>query len=166
MEDREDGAPSSSDLGTSGLNTRQGRVHMNDDQLRLEELFGVWQLMSLDAIRPNGEATTGWLGTTPTGLLVYDRTGYMCVQLMRDPREGSVQDGYYAYFGTFEIDERAHTTVHRVEGSLRPDEVGINYEQNVALSRDELTLMTAGHLVDGEARRNRIVWRRVRKGDI
>jgi hypothetical protein len=125
------------------------------------QLFGVWQLVSLDAIKPNGEATTGWLGAKPTGLLVYDRSGYMSVQIMSGPRGRSSQDQYYAYFGTFEIDERAQTVVHRVQGALRPDEVGVNYKQDFTLSQDRLTLLTARHLVDGEERRNQIVWRRV-----
>jgi hypothetical protein len=146
---------------------------MNEARFRSEELFGVWQLASLDAIRPNGDATTGWLGANPTGLLVYDRSEYMSVQIMRSPQERSVQDQetlasnswYYAYFGRFEIDEKAQTTIHRVQGSLRPDEVGVSYTQNVVLSQDQLMLLTAAHLVHGEERRNRIVWKRVRKAD-
>jgi hypothetical protein len=130
------------------------------------QLFGVWQLVSLDAIRPNGEATTGWLGAKPTGLLVYDRSGYMSVQIMSGPRGRSSQDQYYAYFGTFEIDERAQTVVHRVQGALRPDEVGVNYKQDFTLSQDQLTLLTARHLVDGEERRNQIVWRRAKESEI
>ena len=144
---------------------------MNDAQIRSEELFGVWQLVSLDAIKPNGEATTGWLGAKPTGLLVYDRSGYMSVQIMSGPRDSSGQDqekhaSYYAYFGTFEIDAEAQTTVHRVQGSLLPDEIGVDYTQNLALSQDQLILLTARHLVDGEERRNRIVWRRVEQSEI
>src|SRR5262245_39720835 len=130
------------------------------------QLFGVWQLVSLDAIKPNGEATTGWLGAKPTGLLVYDRSGYMSVQIMRGPRGRSGQDQYYAYFGTFEIDERAQTVIHRVHGALRPDEVGVNYKQDFTLSQDQLTLLTARHLVEGEERRNRIVWRRIEESEI
>jgi hypothetical protein len=85
---------------------------------------------------------------------------------MSGPRGRSSQDQYYAYFGTFEIDERAQTVVHRVQGALRPDEVGVNYKQDFTLSQDQLTLLTARHLVDGEERRNQIVWRRAKESEI
>jgi hypothetical protein len=141
---------------------------MNETERRIEELCGVWQLVSLDAIKPDGEITTGWLGPRPAGLLVYDRSGYLAVQIMRGPRERTVPDQarashpeYYAYFGTFEVDERAHTIVHRVQGSLFPDEAGVSYRQDFTVSRDQLILVTALHLVDGEERRNRIEWQRV-----
>jgi hypothetical protein len=110
----------------------------------------------------------GWLGPRPTGLLVYDRSGYLAVQIMHGPRERTVPDQarasrpeYYAYFGTFEVDERAHTIVHRVQGSLFPDEAGVSYRQDFTVSRDHLILVTALHLVDGEERRNRIEWQSV-----
>jgi hypothetical protein len=135
-------------------------------QFSSEQIFGVWRLVSLNAIKPNGEATTGWLGAKPTGLLVYDRNGYMSVQIMSGPRGRSSQGQYYAYFGTFEIDEKARTVVHHVHGSLRPDEVGVTYKQDVTLSQDQLTLLTARHLVDGEERRNQIVWQRGKESEI
>ncbi|HET7613200.1 MAG TPA: lipocalin-like domain-containing protein [Gemmatimonadaceae bacterium] len=141
---------------------------MNETERRIEELCGVWRLVSLDAIKPDGKLTTGWLGPRPAGLLVYDRSGYLAVQIMRGPRERTVPDQmrasrpqYYAYFGTFEVDERAHTIVHRVQGSLFPDEAGVSYRQDVTVFRDHLILVTARHLVDGEERRNRIEWQRV-----
>jgi hypothetical protein len=140
---------------------------MNETKSQVEEIFGVWRLVSLDALNPNGEATTGWLGTKPTGILVYDRSGYMSVQIMRGPRTDSAQDkfashfGYYAYFGTLEMNEKSQTIIHHVQGSLRPDEVGRDYEQNFTLAGDRLELLTPTHLVQGEERRNRIIFERV-----
>jgi Lipocalin-like domain len=141
---------------------------MNEARHTPEGLFGAWRLLSLDAIKADGEATTGWLGRKPTGLLVYDRSGYMSVQIMRGPRGLSVEQdeksasapAYYAYFGAFEVDDRTHTIAHIVLGSLRSEEVGVTYTQDFELSPDQLTLLTARHLVDGEERRNRIVWQR------
>jgi hypothetical protein len=141
---------------------------MNEARHKPEGLFGAWRLLSLDAIKANGEATTGWLGRKPTGLLVYDRSGYMSVQIMSGPRERSVErdknrpsgPAYYAYFGAFDVDDRVHTITHIVLGSLRSEEVGVTYTQDFELSHDELTLLTARHLVDGEERRNRIAWQR------
>jgi hypothetical protein len=131
-----------------------------------KSILGVWKLVSLDALKSNGEATTGWLGTKPAGLLVYDRSGNMSVQIMSGPRTDSAQDklssyfGYYAYFGTLEINEESRTVIHHVQGSLRPDEVGCHYEQEFILTGDRLELLTPSHLVHGEERRNRIIWER------
>ncbi len=62
----------------------------------------------------------------PTGLLVFTRDGHMSVQVMeRNPPpqapagpEQYSQGGYEATFGTFEIDESAHTFTFQVEGAL------------------------------------------------
>ena len=144
-------------------------MQLSETQSPIEEIFGVWRLVSLDALKSNGEATTGWLGTKPTGLLVYDRNGYMSVQIMSGPRTDQAQDklsshfGYYAYFGTLEINEKSRTVIHHVQGSLRPDEVGCHYEQDFTLTGDRLELLTPTHLVQGEERRNRIVWERMER---
>lgn len=145
---------------------------MNEAPVRAAELFGVWRLVSLDAIRPNGEVATGWLGAEPAGLLAYDGSGSMSVQIMSGPRERAgagretpvASAGYYAYFGAFEIDAAARTIVHHVQGSLWADEVGVSYTQDFAVSGDRLLLLTAAHRVDGEERRNRIVWQRAATG--
>lgn len=144
---------------------------MNEPAFRATELLGIWRLVSLDAIRPNGEVATGWLGASPAGLLAYDGSGCMSVQIMSGPRERAPdretpvsRAGYYAYFGVFEINEKARTIVHHVQGSLWADEVGVSYTQDFAVSGDQLLLLTAAHRVEGEERRNRIVWRRAVKG--
>jgi Lipocalin-like domain len=127
-----------------------------------EALAGAYDLASLDAIRPNGEIVTGWLGPKPTGLIVYHSMGTMSVQIMRGPRDDSQKDSYYAYFGTYELDVRAGTIIHRVRGSLHSDEVGLEYRQSFTLFEDVLVLTTAKHPVDGEERMNRLVWNRIR----
>jgi len=128
--------------------------------MKTDALVGVYRLVSLDAVRPNGEIATGWLGSKPTGLIVYDSAGYMSVQIMRGPRDDSRKDHYYAYFGTYEIETQTGTIVHHVQGSLHLNEVGMDYRQSFTLLEDQLVLTTAKHQVDGEERRNRLVWQR------
>jgi len=61
-----------------------------------------------------------------TGLLVYTRDGHMSVQVIyRNAQAGTnaapvqyAQGGYEASFGTYEIDERAHSFTYHVEGAL------------------------------------------------
>jgi lipocalin-like protein len=106
-------------------------------------LVGTWRLVSVEERQPNGE-TTYWMGRRPLGLLIYDRAGNVSVQIMRDPSlttpPANHQDGYYAYFGRYDVREREATVVHRVQGSMRPSEIGVAYTRSVRLSGDRLVL--------------------------
>ena len=141
------------------------------------KIIGMWKLVSLETIRPSGEIVYDWMGRHPTGLIIYDVTGRMAVQIMRDPRptfasnvsakatpeeKEAAFEGYYAYFGTFEFNEEEGLLTHRVQNSLYPNEVGINYTQSFNLSDSRLILATAPYQEAGEQRTNRITWERVK----
>lgn len=68
----------------------------------------------------------------------------MSVQIMRDPvappPSADPQDGYVAYFGRYEVREREGAVVHRVQGSVRPSEIGAEYTRSVRVSGDRLIL--------------------------
>jgi lipocalin-like protein len=106
-------------------------------------LVGTWALVSVEERRPSGE-TVQWLGPKPAGLLIYDRAGNMSVQIMRDPSlpraSGGPGEGYLAYFGRYEVREREATVVHRVQGSMRPSEIGTEHTRSVRVSGDRLVL--------------------------
>jgi hypothetical protein len=140
-------------------------------------LLGAWRLVSVETIRPNGEAVKKWLGEKPTGLIVYLPSGVMAVQVMKDPRpvpgvkrlldatqaeKAAAAEGYYAYFGTYEVDMSAKTVTHHLESSLWPEEVGIDYKRKFELVGDVVTLTTPKREEEGEMRYNRLRWRRVR----
>jgi Lipocalin-like domain len=145
-------------------------------------LIGVWELVSLQDHRPNGEVLD-WMGKKPSGTLIYSADGHMSVQIMRDRhpvvaasmwssdgrdllRSASADEirdaygGYYAYFGTWEIDERAHTVTHHIRGSLRPVEVGADYVRPYEFSRDQLLLRSTVSPASGEKQLRVITWRR------
>ena len=71
-------------------------------------------------------------------------------------------DGYYAYFGAYEVSETEGKILHRIRASLWPREVGKEYRRHVALSGDRLTLTTPPFQAAGEQRRNQLTWERVR----
>jgi hypothetical protein len=48
------------------------------------DLTGVWELVSLQDARADGEVLD-WMGKKPTGSLVYSPDGRMALQIMRDP---------------------------------------------------------------------------------
>jgi len=83
---------------------------------------GAWRLAWLEEEGADGKIHRA----DCTGLLVYTRDGHMSVQVMyRNPQAGTnaapvqyAQGGYEVSFGTYEIDERAHSFTYHVEGAL------------------------------------------------
>ena len=87
--------------------------------------IGAWRLAWLEEQGADGKIQRA----DRTGLLVYARDGHMSVRVMyRNPPAGPqkatgapmqyAQGGYEASFGTYEIDERAHSFTFHVEGAL------------------------------------------------
>src|SRR6202008_2602785 len=90
-----------------------------------QEILGAWNLLSIEDRRENGEIVY-WMGRKPTGLIIYDASGYMSVQFMRDPRPvftttygqaapdevRKVYQGYFAYFGTYEVNAEKRLITH------------------------------------------------------
>ena len=48
--------------------------------------------------------------------------------------------GFVAYFGTFQVDEVAHTVVHHVQASLAPNWVGTELKRNFHFEDGKLVL--------------------------
>jgi hypothetical protein len=144
-------------------------------------LIGVWELVSLQDSRRNGDVLD-WMGKKPSGSLIYSPDGRMAIQIMRDPpavagsmwsSEGRVllpsaspsdvrdaYSGYYAYFGTWEVDERAHTVTHHVRASLRSGEVGARYVRPYELAGEQLRLRYPVNASDSDPWTRLLVWRR------
>ena len=88
---------------------------------------GGWRLVSLEAPGPDGRIHKA----DSTGLFVFTRDGHLSVQVMErnPPRQtpaGPEQyshGGYEATFGTYEVDENAHTFTFQRRGcvSAHPD---------------------------------------------
>jgi hypothetical protein len=145
-------------------------------------LIGVWELVSLQDNRSNGGDVLPWMGRKPSGTLMYSPDGRMAIQIMRDPPavtgsmwssdgrlllpNASANDlreaysGYYAYFGTWDVDERAHTVTHHVRASLRTGEIGANYARPYELAGEQLVLRYPVNAADGEGWTRVLVWRR------
>jgi len=98
---------------------------------RIKDRFvGAWRLTWLEEQGADGKIHRA----DCTGLLVYARDRHMSVQVMyRNPQAHSqadpqkttnaapvqyAQGGYEAFFGSYEIDERAHNFTYHVEGAL------------------------------------------------
>ena len=151
-----------------------------------ESFLGVWELIAATDFRPDGTALP-WMGPKPTGTIIYTKDGRMAVQFMRDPRPklsgqtmwtpdgrdlltstpaGEIQDaftGYYAYFGTWRIDDTARAVIHRVVSSLRPEEVGREYVRPYEFRDEGLRFRYSVRAADGEARTRVIEFRRAER---
>src|SRR5271167_4876287 len=94
--------------------------------LTRQELVGTWRLVSIDYATQNGPLPDPFYQAGSTGILIYESTGWMSVQIAapRRPRWGIPEsrsssaaraqkvpskaaafDTYYAYFGTWDFDE-------------------------------------------------------------
>src|SRR5688572_6532952 len=102
-----------------------------------KKLVGTWRFISWTYQDAAG-TTLPYFGEDATGILQYDESGYMSVQLMRGQRkpfvsqalDGSTQQeayeayaSYIAYYGRYREDTPGEIT-HLVEGSLFPNWVG------------------------------------------
>ena len=107
-----------------------------------ESLIGAWHLVSLLEPGPDGRPST-----VPglEGSLTYTRDGHMSVQIMYPKSQASlsndyVLNGYEASFGSYEINEAAHTLTHHVQGSITPGLVGKDLTRVYHLSGRRLTV--------------------------
>jgi hypothetical protein len=143
-----------------------------------DQLVGTWHLISVETIRSNGEVIYPFYGRHPDGMLIYDRGGWMSVQIVSDPkpavptdssREGfmaakpaeqlTAVDGYYAYCGTWTVDSSASTVTHHIQQSLYPGERGQTAVRRLVLDGNRLTLSAKTHEM-GEDHERRLVWER------
>jgi hypothetical protein len=150
-------------------------------------IVGTWLLETLVDTLPDGSVTY-WMGRHPTGAIVYSLTGHVSVQFMRDPppvlpadtRTGSdaarlagarpfaslsadllrnLLEGYYAYFGRYEVSAAGDSIAHFVETSLRPGEVGTIYRRAIRIEGDRLYISLHA-TEDGVPRHRVLTWRR------
>jgi hypothetical protein len=143
-------------------------------------VLGTWRVLSVETVRPSGASLHDWLGERPQGVISYDPTGHMAVEIMGDPRprraspdsmtaaeHRAAYEGYYAYFGTYDATPApgggdSGSVRHHIVGSLRPEEVGVTYARRYRLHGDTLVLETPPAPEAGEQRFNRLTWIRVR----
>lgn len=142
------------------------------------KLVGTWKLLAIEERNAQGELVTPLdYGPEPVGLLIYDATGHMSVHAMRRGRPRLPSDdvhlapaerakaafvGYNAYFGTYEVDERAGVVIHHVEGSLIPNWEGTDQRRRFTISGDRLVLEPPPFQAGGQQRTRRLTWQKAR----
>ena len=130
-------------IGTTTTTISGGQDRGGNEGIR-EQFVGAWRLVSLEAPGSDGKIQRA----DSTGLLVFTRDSHMSVQVMeRNPQpqahagpEQYSQGGYEATFGTFEIDESAHTFTFHVEGALVRTLIGKDLPRAFEFSGKQLIL--------------------------
>ncbi|HEY4951332.1 MAG TPA: lipocalin-like domain-containing protein [Candidatus Acidoferrales bacterium] len=126
---------------------------------------GTWKLVSISS------SESRLFGERPMGILIYDADGHVAVQIMRNPRPDissgpgfptpkEVQiayKGYYAYYGTYDVNREKKTITHHLEGSLRPGDVGKDFTRAYEISGNRLALTPVD---DSQARDACLTWER------
>jgi hypothetical protein len=106
-------------------------------------LAGVWELASYTVTNGDGVASFPF-GDQPKGQIVYTENGRMSAQLMRSDYDltpfselgfsSALQEmglsAFFAYWGTYHLDEASGIVTHEIEGCLFPDWVGASQVRN------------------------------------
>jgi Lipocalin-like domain len=119
-----------------------------------QDLVGTWRLLSIEIEGPTGRTSDPFYNQVGSGLLIYDQSGWVSVQIVASTRpkldapasrrkgakgtgnsrlKAQLIDTYYAYFGTWEYDPQTSVVTHQVKSALYPGEEGARYAQQVKL---------------------------------
>ena len=150
------------------------------------DLVGAWRLISIDVEGPAGTRADPFYNTVASGLLIYDLSGSVSVQIVGTPRptleipasrqqladdvrtaklKAMLFDTYYAYFGTWAYDPQTATVTHRVRSSIYPTEAGVSYAQHVQLYGSRLVFTRTLESSAGNAVQKK-VWERIDPGSV
>lgn len=145
-----------------------------------EALIGAWRLIGIELSTRDGTRPDPFFEAGSTGLIVYDPSGWMSVQIsgpqrvpwdipaarprnakQRDLRlKAAAYDSYYAYFGTWQYDEHSAVMIHHVKSSVIPAEAGLDYSQQIRIDGNRMTFI--GHVLEhGEDITRTKTWERV-----
>ena len=137
----------------------------------MERFIGAWRLVAFEEDGSDGKVVYPY-GKDAAGLLVYEASGRMSVQIMKRNRAPlssgdwrslpaeEIKDaieGFTAFFGSYEVDEVNSIVIHRVEGHLLPDSVGKVLRREFTFSGDVLILKPSPT--------RRVIWEPIKSGE-
>jgi hypothetical protein len=135
-------------LTLTGVSSPQSAEKSDGGSVK-DKLIGAWRLAWEDEQGTDGKMKHI---VDHKGTIVYTRDGHMSVQIMLPnadaPRDVDNpvkydQGGYEAYYGTYEVDEQAHTVTHHVQGSLVRALVGKDLTRVYRFSDGQLILKSS-----------------------
>jgi len=118
-------------------------------------LVGAWKLVYWETRTPDGGLS--WpMGKSPAGMLTYDDSGRVAVQIMQPDTPGTL-----AYFGTYTVDDIKSTVTHHVEASSFPDQVGTDLTGTLRMNGMSLTITSATKTSNGKEATSILAWQRL-----
>jgi hypothetical protein len=134
---------------------------------------GAWKLISIERRSADGALIEGINpvgGEDPSGMVIYDRSGHVSLQIMPGHRVNTINTlqpltpdeardaliGYVAYFGTYSIDPTASVMHLHFDGSLNPSMVGTDGGRFYEFNGDRMTFRA------GTSTTTRLTWERVK----
>lgn len=146
-----------------------------------QAIIGAWRLVSINYSGPNGAMADPVFGPNPQGIIIYDQSGWMSVQIVTANRPvltrparrtsgiviaadaklaAAAFASYYAYFGTWDYNADTSVITHHLNSSLLPYETGLEYRREVVFDGAQLKLVARSQ-ESGEARQRTLVWARI-----
>ena len=145
------------------------------DHVRTHDFTGVWSLLSREDRAKDGSVRIDpTLGPDAMGILTY-ANGRFAAQFMKRDRSdiaatssrpsarnntGAV-GGYDAYFGTYTVDADSGDVLHRLEGALTPENVGMEVLRTLTVNGDRLVIELETTTLEGEPVTRTLTWERV-----
>ncbi len=139
------------------------------------DIVGVWSLLSREDHTSDGRLLVDpALGENPLGILTYAPSHFAAQFMKRDRSDadgtatsqqgqnntGAV-GGYDAYFGTYRINEENGEVVHRLDGALTADNIGLEVTRNLQVKDDQLVIQLDTTSTQGEPVSRTLTWQRV-----
>jgi hypothetical protein len=141
------------------------------------KFVGAWRLVSVEGTN----ATVPFAFDRPTGMLIYDQSGWMSVQIAvkgarkpfaRGAASGTVEekaaafDSYIAYYGTYTVDAGAGTVNHHLQSHIYPGGMGAhNVRWFEFQGNDRLVLIPVedgkGGVISRKDARYKLFWERI-----
>ena len=122
---------------------------------RQAAVVGTWRVVAVEN-RDSAGTLVRPFGDRPAGYFVYTPDGHFTMQIARTPlappfaagsdrraTEGELRaafEGFFAWYGTYTVDETTHTLTHHIAGSLWPSYTGTDQPRPFRLSGDTLVL--------------------------
>ena len=115
-----------------------------------KKFVGSWRLVSIESLNRTARSK-------PTGIIMYDNTGHMAVQIVysdrrafpegrakaTDQEKAAAFDSYTAYYGTYTFEPENGIVIHHLEGSTVPNQIGQDNIRYFELKGNRLTLSVA-----------------------
>jgi len=146
-----------------------------------KDLVGSWRLLGIEMEDASGIHADPFYGSGTTGMLIYDASGTICVQIAGGQRPHvdaparrpgatgkaivarsklALLDSYYAYCGTWEFDAATATATHHVQTSLYSGEEGASYAQQLQIDGRHLVFTRTRTGAEGKIVQRK-TWERV-----